>query len=1146
MKKLLSRWYLVITAGFLLFALLVFGICGEDSIIAIHDNLDLFVPQYQMMKDTGTFFSHNASVPFLGGISRDVLPSEFSLYTILYMILPAYPAYVAGYLIKILVALFSCILLAKDFCGDSYAKYRPIAWLCALSYGVLNVFPNFGIPFASIPLVVYLLRRIYHGAEFKKILPFYVALFFYPFVSYFSYFGLFILAYMAVAFIWLWIRDRKFPARILLAILILSVGCILFEYRLFGTMLFGQEETIRSTMEAGSMSAGEILFMIIDSFLKGMFHTESMHTYLVLPVCMIYFFYLNGSYLVQKKGKAIFHDVYNLLMLVLLFNSVIYGIYYWEGFRKLVETICPPLTGWQFNRTIFFSPFIWYAAFFLVLKRLYDNGKQILKGAANLLSVAAVLIIVLGGGRYNDLYHTCYSKAYELLKGQKTDQLSFAEFYSEELFEKAKEDIDYEGQWSAAYGFYPATLEYNGIATLDGYLGFYSQLYKEEFRKMIAPALDRVEASREYFDTWGARAYLYSGTDLSIVNGTRSYEITDRNLYLDVDAFKALGGRYIFSRIELENAQEIGLTLEGIYTHESSPYTLYVYRTTSRYQTKEHSDLSYEERKETSYDKELLKTQIKTLLELAQEDSDEHQDEVREAYELLVEELRKLSTANAMAEITYDQDVLSEEAAEKKEQTVADIVECSDEAYISLREIAKSPYRKVLEEYLDPSYVDALAEYVEETDREKEIALKENSLEQEYAQAAQEEYSFEYQGEEWTVQRFTQEMDSLSQEDTAAIYQGLNKERNAVLGEIYLELVALRNEEAQINGYDNYAEYAYENLYIRDYTLKDAKDLFREIRKEVVPVLTDIREYLTEEGAKYQEIYNSQITVDQNDIFPAIRPYLEQVDPELTEAMDHMLSCGLYDVEEGTYKAQVGFTTDLNYYGDAFIFLDPDGTYYDYTVSVHEFGHYNRFYHNTEGLLEQGNNVDLSEIHSQGLEVLLADRMGQIVSKETLEEADYSREELNEAITLMQLYDVAGALTQVALNSDFEIQVYENPEMSLEEMAKLYYNLSAKYGFYYVSKITSLYDWSEVPHLYNSPCYYISYLTSALSSLDLFTLSGEDRHAAVETYMELTTLPSYVPYCSGIESVGLRDVFEKGVPGDIVTETAEMMGIYAH
>ena len=38
-----------------------------------------------------------------------------------------------------------------------------------------------------------------------------------------------------------------------------------------------------------------------------------------------------------------------------------------------------------------------------------------------------------------------------------------------------------------------------------------------------------------------------------------------------------------------------------------------------------------------------------------------------------------------------------------------------------------------------------------------------------------------------------------------------------------------------------------------------------------------------------------------------------------------MLSCGLYDVEEGAYKAQVGFTTDLNYYGDALSFWIPMG-----------------------------------------------------------------------------------------------------------------------------------------------------------------------------------------------------------------------------
>ncbi|MEY8266483.1 DUF6044 family protein [Lachnospiraceae bacterium 64-25] len=574
MKRLISKWYLVIVAGFILFAGLVFSLSGEDSIIAAHDNLDLFIPQFKMMKDTKTFFGRGVDVPFLGGISRDVLPAEFSLYTVLYMILPAYSAYIAGYLLKILIAVFSCVLLAKDVCGEKFEDYRPIAYMSGLVYGVLNVFPTFGIPFASIPFAVCLIRRIYKQPSAK----WYAALFFYPLLSYFSYFGLFILAYMAAALIWLWIRDKKFPGRILLSICVLALGYIVCEYRLFGTMLLGDEITIRSTMEAGSFSAAEIVKTIGEVFAKGMFHAESMHTYLVLPVCAVYFVFLNITYIVKKDSKGIFHDLYNLLALILLFNSVVYGIYYWEGFRKVVETICPPLTGWQFNRTVFFSPFIWYAAFFLVLKRLYDSGRKYLKAAANFLAVAAVLVVVLSGTRYNDLYHTCFSQVYQMIKGQKTQQLSFGEFYSEELFEQAKQDIGYQGEWSAAYGFYPAILEYNGIATLDGYLGFYAQSYKEAFRRIIAPAIERVEGSRDYFDSWGARAYLYSGTDLSIVNAQRSLSVTDRDIYIDVDAFKELGGSYIFSRIELTNGKEAGLVLIGTYTDQASPYTLYVYQ----------------------------------------------------------------------------------------------------------------------------------------------------------------------------------------------------------------------------------------------------------------------------------------------------------------------------------------------------------------------------------------------------------------------------------------------------------------------------------------------------------------------------------------------------------------------------------------
>ena len=214
LRKLVSRWYLFIVFGFILSAGLVFFLCGEQSVIAVHDNLDLFIPQFQMMKNTGTFWRHGVDVPFLGGISRDTLPAEFSLYTMLYMILPAYPAYIAGYLLKIVIALLSCIWLAGDVLGEGYERYKPLVYLSGLAYGILNVFPAFGIPFASIPLAVYLLRKIYREPGIR----WYAALFFYPLLSYFSYFGLFILAYMAAAFIWLWAKDRKFPGRILAAV----------------------------------------------------------------------------------------------------------------------------------------------------------------------------------------------------------------------------------------------------------------------------------------------------------------------------------------------------------------------------------------------------------------------------------------------------------------------------------------------------------------------------------------------------------------------------------------------------------------------------------------------------------------------------------------------------------------------------------------------------------------------------------------------------------------------------------------------------------------------------------------------------------------------------------------------------------------
>ena len=127
-----------------------------------------------------------------------------------------------------------------------------------------------------------------------------------------------------------------------------------------------------------------------------------------------------------------------------------------------------------------------------------------------------------------------------------------------------------------AYGMHPAVIEYNGIATLDGYHSFYPERYKRKFRRLIAPDLDLDEPNRKYFDYWGGRAYLFSNE----INyqPVRDMGIDSARLNIAPDVFREMGGVYIFSRVAISNATELGLKSAGIYMDKESPYTIYVYK----------------------------------------------------------------------------------------------------------------------------------------------------------------------------------------------------------------------------------------------------------------------------------------------------------------------------------------------------------------------------------------------------------------------------------------------------------------------------------------------------------------------------------------------------------------------------------------
>ena len=568
-----KNWYCFFVFGLLAMQALVFLIFRENSYIQVHDNMDLFVAHLQILKNTDTFFAQDVLLPMLGGVSRDTFGSEFSLYNILYYLLPNFWAYMTGYALKIGIGIFSFCLLAKDVYGEKYAVYRPLILVCAAAFGMIPVFPAYGIAFTSVPLIVWLLRRIYLTPS--KWL--YLGVFLYPLVSYFSYHGFFILAYIVCAVIILWIKDKRFPKGIALSCIVLALGYVIFEYRLFREMMFSDVVTIRSTMVETNYAFVENVKSVFEVFTKAMFHAQDSHFYVILPVSLIGLVLINAGYIRRKETKKILTDSCNLIFLFLIFNVVIYGIYYWEGFRNLIFTLVPQLTGFQFNRTIYFNPFLWYVLLFLLMKRLYDTKKKGFCYLANGIVMAAALVVMFKPQMYNDFYRTCYYHAYEIIKQKEVNDLNYREFYSEKLFDKIKDDIGYNQEWSAAYGMHPAVLQYNGIATLDGYLGLYEQEYKEAFREVIAPALETAEWNRNYFDTWAARTYLVSASDENTYAPYKDLELQDDRLMINTDAYKELGGKYIFSRIPIGNQAQLGLELRGTYTDASSPYTIYLY-----------------------------------------------------------------------------------------------------------------------------------------------------------------------------------------------------------------------------------------------------------------------------------------------------------------------------------------------------------------------------------------------------------------------------------------------------------------------------------------------------------------------------------------------------------------------------------------
>lgn len=323
---------------------------------------------------------------------------------------------------------------------------------------------------------------------------------------------------------------------------------------------------------------------------------------------------------------------------------------------------------------------------------------------------------------------------------------------------------------------------------------------------------------------------------------------------------------------------------------------------------------------------------------------------------------------------------------------------------------------------------------------------------------------------------------------------------------------------------DETPETFYDSFY-RDYTGEDILGLKDTIISEVLPTYFDLQEasYKIENHIHYEnEVLNKAP-------FEVIQSYAKYLSPEISKSADRLINDELFRICNGQKALDISFTDDLPTQNSAFIFIGQKSTDDIFMTAVHEFGHFHAsFFDNTHAYLMK-NNYDIAEIQSHGMEMLFTQFFDEIYGEEGSQNGEYKR--------LKTLVNMCYYILSAFYIGSFEYELVSRiGDITPEEVVKLF---NRNFNDYSIG-----YHLSEISHLYECPGYYISYATSALTSLQLFFDLIKDKNKAVEKYERIAKISCYsgeYTFREALEECSFEDVLNK----EYINKISQKMREYA-
>lgn len=493
----------------------------------------------------------------------------------------------------------------------------------------------------------------------------------------------------------------------------------------------------------------------------------------------------------------------------------------------------------------------------------------------------------------------------------------------------------------------------------------------------------------------------------------------------------------------------------------------------------------------------------------------ESSEKIIKLYDKLYDQCIELDSLYTVAYIKHSTDTADEYYDKEQLYCYKTLVEMEDALCEICRRITRGPSAGSFREHVGEQAFDYFYDYDVMSSREKKLVKREQKLIDEYYDTYDQVDSrgVRYNHENWTMDDLSGSRGTdLAWSDYDSylnLYYKLTGSLNRATGPIFIELVQLRDELAEINGFENYADYADQYIYSRDYSGEDLKPFYKEI-KEISRIFNKNYYAAMSVGmeASYPELSERQLLKN-------LEKYSGKVSKLAGKSCNILLKQKLYNIGDDESRQNISFTSVIAKTGKPFICITMDHEN-DFAILTHEFGHFVQFNAvKQNNILADRVNMDLAEVASNGFNGLMIHYYEDIFDEEADSAARYA------------LGDLLLNVIEGSTLDEFQREVYANPDMNLGEINSTYSKIAAEYDK--DLKGDPGYNWVYVPHNFDSPMYYVSYAASGLASLQIWNKSRKDYSGAVKTWEKITRIGSYnKDYMAVLEECGLIKFTDAG------------------